>query len=194
MGTKNVKCVIVGDGAVGKTCLLICYATNTFSTGYTPTVFDNYKVNMIVDGMVVELGLWDTAGQSDYDRLRPLSYPQTDVFLICFSLTNPDSYKNVQRKWYPEVRHHCPKVPIVLVGTKSDLRDDEDYIRDLNLKDITPVSSEQGLQLMKQINAVKYMECSSLTGRGIKQVFDDTAKIALNPPPQKSSTKSCILL
>merc|ERR1712146_108955 len=81
--------------------------------------------NVLVDGKAVNLGLWDTAGQEYYDRLRPLSYPQTDVFLIAFSIISPSSFENVKSKWHPEIKHHCPDAPIILVGTKSDLRNEE---------------------------------------------------------------------
>ncbi|KTF97777.1 hypothetical protein cypCar_00012502, partial [Cyprinus carpio] len=147
---QAIKCVVVGDGAVGKTCLLISYTTNAFPGEYIPTVFDNYSANVMVDSKPVNLGLWDTAGQEDYDRLRPLSYPQT---------------------WYPEVRHHCPSTPIILVGTKLDLRDEKETIEKLKEKKLAPITYPQGLALAKEVDAVKYLECSALTQRGLKTVF-----------------------
>ncbi|KTG38510.1 hypothetical protein cypCar_00047950 [Cyprinus carpio] len=165
---QAIKCVVVGDGAVGKTCLLISYTTNAFPGEYIPTVFDNYSANVMVDGKPVNLGLWDTAGQEDYDRLRPLSYPQT-------------------------VRHHCPNTPIILVGTKLDLRDDKDTIERLRDKKLSPITYPQGLAMAREIGAVKYLECSALTQRGLKTVFDEAIRAVLCPPPIKKRGKRCTL-
>eukprot|EP00042_Codosiga_hollandica_P021319 m.73747 g.73747 ORF g.73747 m.73747 type:complete len:186 (-) comp50305_c0_seq4:172-729(-) len=184
---QSIKCVVVGDGAVGKTCLLISYTTNAFPGEYIPTVFDNYSANVMVEQKPVNLGLWDTAGQEDYDRLRPLSYPQTDVFLICFSLVSQASYENVRTKWYPEVTHHCPHVPIVLVGTKLDLRDE-------NKTGKPTVTYQQGMQLAKDLNIVKYIECSALTQKNLKNVFDEAIKAVVNKSQKPSKKSVCSLL
>uniref|UniRef100_A0A8C9PHZ7 Uncharacterized protein n=1 Tax=Spermophilus dauricus TaxID=99837 RepID=A0A8C9PHZ7_SPEDA len=131
MAAIRKKLVIVGDGACGKTCLLIVFSKDQFPEVYVPTVFENYIADIEVDGKQVELALWDTAGQEDYDRLRPLSYPDTDVILMCFSIDSPDSLENIPEKWTPEVKHFCPNVPIILVGNKKDLRQDEHTRREL---------------------------------------------------------------
>lgn len=130
----------------------------------------------MVDGKPISLGLWDTAGQEDYDRLRPLSYPQTDVFLICFSIVSPPSFDNVKAKWFPEIEHHAPNVPIILVGTKLDLREDNDTMKGLRAKRMEPVSYEQALLVSKEIRAHKYLECSALTQRNLKSVFDEAIR------------------
>merc|ERR1711863_128166 len=190
---QAIKCVVVGDGAVGKTCLLISYTTQAFPNEYIPTVFDNYSANVQVDGRVINLGLWDTAGQDDYDRLRPLSYPQTDVFLVCFSVVSPSSFENVKEKWVPEITHHCQKTPFLLVGTQIDLRDDAATVDKLAKNKQKPISIEQGDKLQKELRAVKYVECSALTQKGLKNVFDEAILAALEPPEQKKGRKCCIL-
>ncbi|KAL1453294.1 hypothetical protein WDU94_007447 [Cyamophila willieti] len=192
---QAVKLVAVGDGAVGKTCLMICYTTSSFPNEHIPTIFDSYNASVMVDSKPISLGLWDTAGQEEYDRLRPLSYPQTDVFLICFSVVAPASYRNVQCKWYPEVSHHCPNVPIILVGTKIDLREDKEMIGKLQKMRQNPISYNQGAALAKEIGAVKYIECSALSQRGLKSVFDEAIRTVLIQPFEKPrKPKLCPIL
>lgn len=123
------------------------------------------------------LGLFDTAGQEDYDRLRPLSYPQTDVFLVCFSVTSPASFENVREKWFPEVHHHCPGVPCLIVGTQVDLRDDPQVRDNLAKKKMHPIRREDGERMAKDLGAVKYVECSALTQYKLKDVFDEVSRV-----------------
>lgn len=216
--------------------------------------FDNYSANVMVDGKPINLGLWDTAGQEDYDRLRPLSYPQTvsaqlpsaralvtalnlqDVFLICFSLINPTSFENVRIKWFVEISCLCPNTPIILVvytqspssaftavhthclpqvGTKLDLRVDRDTVARLHQRKQQAVSSAMGAAMAKEIGkrclaltnsdssspqrtlhpgAAKYLECSALTQKGLKQVFDDAIRAVLCPPPKPKKKKHCTVL
>ena len=143
--------------------------------------FDNYSTNVLVDGTPVNLGLWDTAGQEDYDRLRPLSYPQTNIFLLCFSINSISSFENIKSKWQPEVSHHAPGVPSLLVGTKLDMRDPSQAK--------TQVSYPQGVQMAKEIGAVKYLECSALTQKGLKNVFDEAIRAALAPPKKNKKSR-----
>ncbi|KAJ5070273.1 hypothetical protein M0811_11121 [Anaeramoeba ignava] len=192
---NSIKFVIVGDGGVGKTSLITTYTTGAFPGEYMPTVYENYSVNKEVDGETFSLGFWDTAGQDDYDKLRPLSYPHTSVFLICFSLISHSSFENVWIKWVPEIHHHCPDVPFVLVGTKLDLRENQDVIQKLEKIDSSPITSQQGRDLAKEIKAFKYLECSAFTQTNVDLVFEQAIRafISINKPdlPKKNN---CFLL
>jgi Ras-related C3 botulinum toxin substrate 1 len=149
----------------------------------------------MVDGRTINLGLWDTAGQEDYDRLRPLSYPGTNIFLICFSVVNPISLENVKEKWLPEVSHHCPNVPIILVGTKLDMKEDSGTLEKLKKQGLKPVTKEEGEACKKAIKAVHYVECSAKTQQGIKEVFDKAIRTVLfDKTKQSSGKKGCLLL
>jgi len=192
MITTRKKLVIVGDGACGKTCLLIVFSKDQFPEVYVPTVFENYVADIDVDGKQVELALWDTAGQEDYDRLRPLSYPDSNVILMCFSIDSTDSLENVVEKWYPEVKHFCPNVPIILVGNKSDLRNDERARHELAKMRQELVKSENAKLVAESINAYAYLECSAKTKEGVRQVFETATRAALSK--KKSNRRGCEIL
>ncbi|KAK7916647.1 hypothetical protein WMY93_012408 [Mugilogobius chulae] len=194
MAAIRKKLVIVGDGACGKTCLLIVFSKDQFPEVYVPTVFENYVADIEVDGKQVELALWDTAGQEDYDRLRPLSYPDTDVILMCFSIDSPDSLENIPEKWTPEVKHFCPNVPIILVGNKKDLRNDEHTRRELAKMKQDPVKPEDGRDMSNRINAFGYMECSAKTKDGVREVFELATRAALQAKKGKGKSPKCVLL
>uniref|UniRef100_F6XGN2 Ras homolog family member Q n=1 Tax=Ornithorhynchus anatinus TaxID=9258 RepID=F6XGN2_ORNAN len=119
--------------------------------------------------------------QEDYDRLRPLSYPMTDVFLICFSVVSRASFQNVKEEWVPELKEYSPNVPFLLIGTQIDLRDDPKTLARLNDMKEKPVCVEQGQKLAKEIGACCYVECSALTQKGLKTVFDEAIIAILTP-------------
>lgn len=169
---ESIKCVVVGDGAVGKTCLLITYSTNCFpGDEYIQTIFDNYVAKVAVNNQYIQLNLWDTAGKDDYDRLRPISYPQTDVFIILYSVDSPLSMERVRTKFVPEIRDYCRNAPFILVASKIDLRGDNHET----------IPSLEGVKLAKSMGAVKYIECSALTGEGVQGVFDQVIRAGLTP-------------
>ncbi|TDG46367.1 hypothetical protein AWZ03_007141 [Drosophila navojoa] len=198
MSSIRKKLVIVGDGACGKTCLLTVFCKDSFPLDYVPTVFETYVADVEVEGSQVELALWDTAGQEDYDRLRLLSYPDTDVIVMCFSIDLPDSLENIQDKWIPEVKHFCPNVPIILVGNKRDLRHDPDTIRELSLQKQQPVQTEQGFTMAEIVNAFAYLECSAKMQEGVREVFETATRASLQVKKRKKRSGcwrlSCKLL
>eukprot|EP01100_Stratorugosa_tubuloviscum_P012590 TRINITY_DN601_c0_g1_i2.p1 TRINITY_DN601_c0_g1~~TRINITY_DN601_c0_g1_i2.p1 ORF type:complete len:409 (-),score=153.47 TRINITY_DN601_c0_g1_i2:2-1228(-) len=183
---KSMKVVVVGDGAVGKSCFLIAYTTNSFPNDYVPTVFDNFSANIVFNGLTLNLGLWDTAGQEDYDRLRPLSYPGTDVFLLCFSVVSPSSLENCKTKWIPELRHHMPDTPIVLVGLKTDLRSREPT------NSHRLISRERAEAVARECN-LPYSENSALLLQGLTETFHLALSICFSQKKSKKSNKDEIV-
>jgi len=195
----HFKIVIVGEGAVGKTCLVWSYVAKKFPEEYIPTVMD-LSIGSIpgVDGSL-SLSIWDTAGREDYEKLRPLSYPGTKVVLICFSVISEDSFGSVTRVFLPEIKKHLPDVPIILVGTKSDLRTDTELIETMKERKKQMVPKEKGKELAKQLHLHRYMECSALTQVGLKELYAEAVKAAASYQKEKEkgngkNNGKCILL
>jgi small GTP-binding protein len=187
---RKVKVVVVGDGAVGKTCLLWSYSKQEIPPDYVPTVFDNYVVKLQVNNEEVTLQLWDTAGQEDLENIRVLSYTNTDVFLVCFSVVEPTSLANVQSKWLPELRKYVKDPRFILVGTKKDLREDDATLLRLSQEGQKPIQPGDGRAKANEIKATGYQECSAMQQDGVKEVFDLALRTAMKP--KKSG--GCLLL
>jgi len=149
----------------------------------------------------VTLSLWDTAGQEDYDRLRPLSYPHTNVVLMAYSVDSPVSLANVRNRWYPEVRHFMPSVPIVLVGCKSDRRYESLALRNFaewsqlkRLSVVECVSTDAGEAVAKAIGAKRFLECSAMLNTGVDDVFLACAEVALKEGGGRRQNAKCIIM
>ncbi|EGP82614.1 ras small GTPase, partial [Zymoseptoria tritici IPO323] len=183
-GSKTVqrKLVLLGDGACGKTSLLNVFTRGYFPTVYEPTVFENYVHDIFIDNVHVELSLWDTAGQEEFDRLRSLSYDDTHAIMLCFSVDSPDSLENVESKWVGEIAENCPDVRLVLVALKCDLRevgkDDDEGGAEGGVKREC-IDYKQGLAVAEKIKALRYLECSAMKNRGVNEAFTEAARVAL---------------
>lgn len=183
--------------------MLSTYTTNTFPGDYAPTVFENFSASITLpannvsnsedgdDKVVVDLSLWDTAGQEDYDRIRPLTYEGTSVFLICYSILNKRSLQNVKDKWLPEVQRHThPAIPVILVGCKADLREHPEATTLTEERNAASISREEGERVAKEIGALGFFECSALKRIGLKEVFEEAAKSSVNPPTSSIQSKT----
>ena len=197
---RCIKCVIIGDGSVGKTSLLVTFSKNEFPVEYIPTVYENYSGNVEVDGETVTLQLWDTAGQEDYKRIRPNFYPNTDVFLVCFSLVSQDTLENVNSIWVPEIKNYCPDAPLVLVGLKSDLRDDPtSHEQEFQENGWAPIDKEKIEEMKNKIGTKYYVECSALKQYNLNKVFESAVRASSEPrtptsKDQPERRRICLLI
>ncbi|KAM9821196.1 rho-related GTP-binding protein RhoF [Neosynchiropus ocellatus] len=194
---NELKIVIVGDGGCGKTSLLMVYAKGDFPEKYAPSVFEKYVTSISVEGKVIRLNLYDTAGQEDYDRLRPLSYVEANLILVCFDVTNPTSFDNVMIKWHPEVRHFCRDIPVILIGCKTDLRKDRECTRKLKAMNQSPITYAQGVEAQRQMNAQLYLECSAKYQENVEDVFKEATKTTLafqRKRRKHKRKKKCVIL
>ncbi|XP_051476915.1 rho-related GTP-binding protein RhoD-like [Apus apus] len=193
----EIKAVVVGDGGCGKTSLLVAFARGDFPKVYVPTVFEKYTATLQAGGKPVTVHLWDTAGQEDYDRLRPLSYSDANVVLICFDVTSPNSYDNILTKWYPEVNHFCKGVPVLVVGCKTDLRQDPEVRQKLKEGRLEPISRQQGEAMARQVHAVSYLECSARYQENVGAIFVAACGAALSAARRsqrrRRTWRSCVL-
>ncbi|XP_067096630.1 cell division control protein 42 homolog isoform X3 [Osmerus mordax] len=188
---NKIRINMLGSGSVGKSCMVSTFLTNRFPSEYVPSVFDKYVKDIGDEGCFGSLEIQDITGLSDYDDLRRISYPLTDVFLVCFSVVYPGSFKDVDMKWVPEINHYCPGTPFLLVGTQIDLRKDPHTLERLAKNKQKPINSEIAKKLASDLKAFKYVECSALTQEGLKNVFDEVIQAVLRS--QQFKKNKCVL-
>uniref|UniRef100_A0A8H7XZU8 Uncharacterized protein n=1 Tax=Psilocybe cubensis TaxID=181762 RepID=A0A8H7XZU8_PSICU len=189
--------VVIQLNAYAQTSLLIKYTTNIFPTDYIPTVFDTHTAHHWVNKTdEYHIDLFDASGGEYYNRLRPLLYPSTDIFLLCFSVVEHASFENIRTIWAPEVAHHLPSAAVLVVGTKTDLCDDATTLDALHDRHTAPIQRQQGVALCKEIGAGGYVECSSRTGFGIRAVFEEAIKLVVSSSERKvpESPRRCVIM
>ncbi|KAL9592195.1 MAG: hypothetical protein Q9179_006959 [Wetmoreana sp. 5 TL-2023] len=158
--------------------------------------------DIFVDGVHIELSLWDTAGQEEFDRLRSLSYDDTHTIMLCFSVDSKDSLENVESKWVGEIAENCQGVKLVLVALKCDLRanaddDDDEAPEDPSQprKEKEMIDYKEGLEVARRIQALRYLECSAKRNRGVNEAFTEAARVALSVKTGTSSNdRKCIVM
>jgi len=187
----TLKIVAIGDIKCGKTSLLLSYASNTFVGQYTPTVYDHYQTSAMVDGENSALHLWDTSGQDDFDRIRPLCFQDADVFLLCFSVVSRSSFENLQRKWASSVTRFVANPALLLVGLKNDLREESAALSRLRRKNEKPVGEDEAKALALNLKTAAYVECSAKTQEGLKNVFNEAISLAMTRRRERSW---CVIL
>jgi len=188
MSQKETKVVVIGDGAVGKTTLLMSL-TNDYSSH---PVFETYRTQIALSGKQVPICLYDTGGQDDFDTVRPQSYMGADLIVICFSVISPISFEHVKAKWLPEIRGAASTVPVVLLATKKDLRTDKDILDRLSSKGLTPITQAQGKVMAKEIGALKYVEVCSSNQNEVGDVLEASLQVLLKK--SKKGDKKCQIM
>merc|ERR1712210_223762 len=196
--TESRKLVIIGDGAVGKTCLMDVFEKGEFvEMPYRPTVFHN-TVKSVENPTTKEqfnLQLWDTAGQEEYAEARKTCYQGTSILLIGFSMAEPDSLANVETLWAKEANLEAlKKAPKLLVGLKADLKNNEDTIEALAKRNLAPVTKAAAEEMATKIGAKGYFETSAKENQGVKEVFEEAARIACDVPDIPKKKKFCVLV
>lgn len=175
--TVEFKFVIIGCAAVGKSAISSVFSANVFPSDYIPTVFDTTSTKLIVNDRNIKIILFDTAGQVDFDKLRPLSYNDTDMFLICYSVgSRQGGINDITTKWVPEIKSISPESPFYIIGTKIDLRDNnKDPLREGIF-----TTTREGDELAEELSAIDYLECSALLRQNIDEIFIEAVKYLLS--------------
>ncbi|WUR03644.1 Rho-related GTP-binding protein [Vairimorpha necatrix] len=172
---RTIKLVFVGDNSVGKTWLIRTYLSNETPSGYVSTIFDNFGTRIQYKEEYYMLSIHDTAGVSEWSKTNTLSHQQTDVFIVCFSVDDTDTFNNAV-KFVDKLRRY--DVPIILCATKADLRDSR------------VVDASVSNHSAARLGCYDYIETSSVDFKNVRRVFDTACEAAIEPKDYGTS-KCC---
>ncbi|ELP89339.1 Rho GTPase, putative [Entamoeba invadens IP1] len=189
MINQKIKLLFIGENSVGKTSLITKYRTGEFHCEYIPIITEIYTVTVTYNDIQFNMEIWDKGGQEEY-RLIPSSYPNTTCFVPCFSIVNLDTFKSLKTLWLPEIKRLNRDIPILLVGLKSDLREsNEKEERKYPISIHQKITTEEGLQMAKDIGACGYVECSSMNDSNVNSVFEKAIQISYEYLQTQMNTK-----
>ena len=167
-----IKCVLLGETAVGKTCLINRFVNNTFQEDFVPTMVGCYSSKDIFYDKAnkkIKYEIWDTAGQEKYRSINKIFYQDTSIAILVFDITRKDTFEALKNYWYLELRDNSPKdIIIAIAANKCDLYEYEE------------VSHDEVEEFGKSINAL-YEQTSAKTGEGIKDLFNSIGYKLLAP-------------
>ncbi|CAG5116648.1 unnamed protein product [Candidula unifasciata] len=192
LSKADLKCVVVGDDSVGKTSMLMGYATDRYPTQHVPPVFDNYAGSLTVAGRKIQMQIIDAVEEEQNPKFRHSLYAGTHIFVVCFSVIKPESLKHVEEVWIPEIRLYAPDTPFILVGAQADLRS-VDVIRDmLAASGHQPVSTIEGITFARRVGAACYIETSPEVEKNIRKLINSAIASVLDFRVAENS--SCAIL
>lgn len=172
----ETKITVIGNGKTGKTSMLNLLKDKKFSSVYTPTTFDILTVDKKYKTRNMQINFWDTAGQEEFERLAPLHLPNTDLIMLCFSCSDPNSFDPLASKWKVMMDYYCAGTPFVLVGCMTDKRHDGSAIKNLAEMNQAMITKEKGRHMGVLLGALEYLECSAKDNVGGDEIMEFLCK------------------
>jgi len=171
--SSMVSCVVVGDQKAGKSCLVHSYSNDSFKVNNGATVFDHFYVGVEYTGKPCKIEIWDLSGAEDHISIRKFAYSKAHIILLCFSITDHQSFESVSSKWLKEIRadEKARFLPILLIGCKSDGLCEE------GLSGKREVGEDEINSLVERENLLTYCKTSALLGEGVKAPFDEAVRM-----------------